>query len=384
MHDIKYKYDFEPISENLTIFEKKLSNLEQIRYIEFPEQFYKEAAYYKKIDGKTTYYYLFSKIKSRIYTRGSGYLTHGFDFYKGNFHGQMVRGLINYCNLKKDSIILDPFCGSGTTLIESKLLGFNSIGIDINPIACLNTKVKTELLEISINYLLSNNNKYLDLDYYKTNYPIKINFQEFLNSDIQELFYVFLFTRAISDEFYTSKNKKQAFNDNFLKIIHVLRNFEKLKNKIELKLGESQIFFNDSIMQLEQLDSDSIEAIITSPPYINLIDYIRMDIHQIVSLLKLDHIKFLRRNLIGRDLKHQVITEKLYWQKIDIIFKELHRILKFNRNFIIVIGDYRNMKERFINLARNNKFFIERVLIREVINQKNKGKLEYVLLLKKL
>ncbi len=54
----------------------------------------------------------------------------------------MVRGLINFCNLEKDATLLDPFCGSGTTIVEANLLGFKSIGIDINPIAYLTTKVK--------------------------------------------------------------------------------------------------------------------------------------------------------------------------------------------------------------------------------------------------
>lgn len=384
MHSLKYKYDFEPISENLTKFELELSNLEKIRYIEFPEQFYKESAYYKKIDGKTSYYYLFSKIKSRNYTRGSGYLTHGFDFYKGNFHGQMVRGLINYCNLKKGSTILDPFCGSGTTLIESKLLGFNSIGIDINPIACLNTKIKVELLEAPLDYLLLNNKKYFDLDYYESNFPVKLNFQDFLKSDIKELFYVFLFTRAISDEIYISKDKNQAFKLNFHKVVNVLKAFEQLKKSIDLEFGESKVFFNDSIKKLEQTDSNSIDAIITSPPYIDLIDYIKMDIHQIIRILTLDHIKFLRKKLIGRELKHQIITEKIYWQEINTILKELYRILKKNHNLIIVIGNYRNMKDKFVNIAKKNRFLIDRLLKREVFNLKYERKFEYVLFLKKL
>ena len=146
MYNQSNRFNFVPISDELTEFEKKLSKLELIRYIEHPELFYKEAAYFKKVDEKDSYYYLFSKIKSNDFNKGSGYLTHGFDFYRGSFHGQMIRGLINYCNLKGDSIILDPFCGSGTTLVESSLLGFNSIGIDINPIACLNSKIKTNVL----------------------------------------------------------------------------------------------------------------------------------------------------------------------------------------------------------------------------------------------
>jgi hypothetical protein len=40
-------------------------------------------------------------------------------------------------------LILDPFVGSGTTVVESQRLGRPSIGIDLNPIACLITKSKT-------------------------------------------------------------------------------------------------------------------------------------------------------------------------------------------------------------------------------------------------
>ncbi len=39
--------------------------------------------------------------------------------------------------------MLDPFCGSGTTLVESQKSGLPSVGIDLNPIACLMTRVKT-------------------------------------------------------------------------------------------------------------------------------------------------------------------------------------------------------------------------------------------------
>jgi site-specific DNA-methyltransferase (cytosine-N4-specific) len=39
--------------------------------------------------------------------------------------------------------VLDPFCGSGTTLTEAQRLGLPSVGIDVNPIACLISRVKT-------------------------------------------------------------------------------------------------------------------------------------------------------------------------------------------------------------------------------------------------
>ena len=227
MNHIIYKFNFEPLPEPLSQFEKILANLELVRYIENPKEFYKETAYLKKVDQDITYYYQFSNIKSRHYLKGSGYLTHGFDFYHGSFHGQMVRGLINYCNLEKNSFILDPFCGSGTTLIEAKLLGFNSIGIDINPTACLNTRIKTESLDIPTDHILSENQDFFNLSIYPKIIK-KQNYVDTLNGDFKKLFYIFLYTRALSDEIYIGKNRKIAFNDNFqvgnLTILNLLVN----------------------------------------------------------------------------------------------------------------------------------------------------------------
>jgi DNA modification methylase len=39
-------------------------------------------------------------------------------------------------------LIVDPFGGCGTTLVESKMKGKESVGVDINPVAVLITKVK--------------------------------------------------------------------------------------------------------------------------------------------------------------------------------------------------------------------------------------------------
>ena len=52
-------------------------------------------------------------------------------------------------NGNKSKNILDPFCGSGTTLVEGILAEHNVIGIDIDPLSALISKVKTTIVDIS-------------------------------------------------------------------------------------------------------------------------------------------------------------------------------------------------------------------------------------------
>src|SRR5690349_9252267 len=52
-----------------------------------------------------------------------------------SFPPHLVRDYIREFGLNKDSVILDPFCGTGTTLIEARLSGFKSIGLEANSFA---------------------------------------------------------------------------------------------------------------------------------------------------------------------------------------------------------------------------------------------------------
>jgi DNA modification methylase len=60
------------------------------------------------------------------------------------FGADQVGDLLEVFKLGKSSTILDPFCGTGTTLLESKLRGHRSIGIDANPVCVMVSKAKTE------------------------------------------------------------------------------------------------------------------------------------------------------------------------------------------------------------------------------------------------
>lgn len=74
------------------------------------------------------------------------YATHGIHKYPAKFIPQIPRYCIESFS-KPGDIVLDPFMGSGTTLLESYVSGRESYGIDIHPLARLIAKVKTTPLD---------------------------------------------------------------------------------------------------------------------------------------------------------------------------------------------------------------------------------------------
>ncbi len=80
-------------------------------------------------------------------TRGA---THAVHPYPAKFIPQIPRALIEALHPGDDSAVLDPFCGSGTTLVEAAAAGVPTVGIDLHPLACLISKVKVTPLTSSL------------------------------------------------------------------------------------------------------------------------------------------------------------------------------------------------------------------------------------------
>jgi len=76
------------------------------------------------------------------------YVTHGIHAYKGKFYPQLAKGLINQLSLPHGARILDPFCGSGTALLEGYLNGYTTYGCDMNPLAAKIARAKTSILDV--------------------------------------------------------------------------------------------------------------------------------------------------------------------------------------------------------------------------------------------
>lgn len=70
------------------------------------------------------------------------FMTHGIHMYPARMVPQIAERLIAKYG-KKGGLVLDPFSGSGGVLVEALRANHNSVGLDINPLACLLSRVKS-------------------------------------------------------------------------------------------------------------------------------------------------------------------------------------------------------------------------------------------------
>ena len=86
--------------------------------------------------------------------KNTRYATHGLHEYRGKFFPQLASALINISAAPSDGIVVDPMCGSGTTLVEALLTGKRAYGFDMNPLAVFVSSVKCQVLSLPPDSLL--------------------------------------------------------------------------------------------------------------------------------------------------------------------------------------------------------------------------------------
>jgi transcriptional regulator with XRE-family HTH domain len=72
------------------------------------------------------------------------YGPHGWHRYVGRFPAHLVRALLNHFEATPGETVCDPFVGSGTTLVEARLLGLSAVGIDLCPLSCMLSRTKAQ------------------------------------------------------------------------------------------------------------------------------------------------------------------------------------------------------------------------------------------------
>ena len=331
--------------------------------------------------------------------KDTSYITHGYYTYPAKFIPQLATRLIIENSIEGD-IVVDPFMGSGTTIVESIINKRVGIGIDINEIAFLISKVKTTPLDgIALNQsffrLFENLSKYQSdhmITEVETIIPInnKIDYW-FLPEEKLKLAIILNEIRKIEDsnlqDFYLVAFSQilKSCSIWMQKSIKPTRDLKKnITNPIDLFISQSKKMINkhlefnkilnplikqniDLFRKVQCSDSRNIPCedekaslIVTSPPYVTSYEY--ADLHQLPSvwLGYMSELGDFRKKFIGSaykdrsssnlksDLANETIS-KLKNKKNDEVntyfldmlesFIEMKRILKKGGRVCIVIGN---------------------------------------------
>lgn len=97
-----------------------------------------------EVEGTTTAQAQLERPRPTARAWNGNYGTHGWHRYVGRFPPHLVRALLNHFGATPDELVCDPFAGSGTTLVEARLLGLNAVGADLCPLSCTMSRAKAQ------------------------------------------------------------------------------------------------------------------------------------------------------------------------------------------------------------------------------------------------
>lgn len=333
-----------------------------------------------------------------IISKDQSYLTHGIHKFPAKFFPELPRYLIRKYSTP-GSTVLDPMCGSGTVVLEALLNNRTAIGIDIDPLARLITKVKTTPLDsvelrTAKEYLvqqiheLDQSNEYIPHIpefHYRDQWfrpcvlkelaiirdSIDLLSAPILSKnaeDFRDFFKVLMSSIVREMSNADSHCTRTVLRKNVVKKISagdtLARFTEVLSQQYENMTRFSAICTNLKLVDVQLpptnamnlgLDDDTIDLAVTSPPYINAVDYPRTHQLEMYWLGYLDEgpLSKLKRRFIGtetvyrheyHDLRSSGIPE------LDDLLAKIHE--RDERRSFIVFKFFNDMRKQLSETLR--------------------------------
>ena len=202
-----------------------------------------------------------------------------------NWRGQFTPQFVDYILesfAPRGGVVLDPFCGSGTVLLEAAPRQLPSIGCEINPAAYAMSKFvslanesiacRIESMERVENAISQLSSTYRDLPLFEVNFEYRQKYKNLLEF-AAELFVMFKNKRDVLLALIILIRAESSGRGDLFPVIH------KAMKSVRIDLMELPV--TDTSIQVELCDaravhsitSANIDLILTSPPYINVFNY---------------------------------------------------------------------------------------------------------------
>lgn len=249
--------------------------------------------------------------------------------WNGQFSPQFIEALLNkYAS--ENMTVIDPFLGSGTVLAESARKGLEAYGTELNASAYYMAKT----YEIS-NLTIEDRNKiisYIDkrISYIENDEDIVQELTKSINETQYDSVYNVLSTLIIVMDIFNNVVTRELLNIKW----------EWLKNLIlSLPYSEKKIKAMQGDARRMQLEDNKADLLITSPPYINVLNY-HQKYRRSVEALGYDVLK-LARSEFGSNRKNRgnrFLTVIQYCMDMALSIKEAIRVCKPKSRMIYVVG----------------------------------------------
>lgn len=316
----------------------------------------------------------FSSLHRLIPHSESRYATHYIHSYPAKFLPHFPQMFIKNFLFGKNKIILDPMCGSGTTLIEACLANTKCIGVEIDPTGYLISKVATTPLDIKktrqqINKLIINieksirkkNHKKVDLPteeefpnallWFRKEVLQKITFiRDLLNdarleNDLRDFFILSLSSiiRSVSNadprDIFPQRDKESLVRERknvvfeFKKVLEknlgYIEDFSKRVNNNRL----CKIIHGDA--RYLELKNNSVDFVFTSPPYAYAMDYARINqLNTLILFMKNNKLREYRRKYVGTDRVPTTFLENNNnYKGFEFARREIENVYKGNKRY---------------------------------------------------
>ncbi len=316
------------------------------------------------------------------------------------YHAKFYPGIPQYFLQKyatNTSIVLDPFCGSGTTLLECNNAGIQSVGVDINFLSVKISRAKTNVYDIAkveqyIQVILEYQS---DCDIIFPDAHIwftESNYQELCklytaiqlidNAPYKELFEVIL-----SSILNRVCNKRDTWNlgylsDNILpnkeSTLSVKKEFERKCKWLIPAIKETTYFINKA--QVQNTDAATFQSIqpfdmiITSPPYPFAVDFARNN-RLSYYLFGEDIEEATTAETGARNKRNKKNCESDFFAEMQKIYLNLFSLVREGCYFCMTVSDTKrnnqqiNFVQWLIDLFEVNKWSISENTIRQLQHQ---------------
>ena len=286
----------------------------------------RRAAYVAEADGAESDY---AKLIRRNRTRSfNQYITHWFYPYKGKFHPQMARALANILGMRPGETLLDPFVGSGTAAVEGALLGLKTVGFDISPLCVLIGKVKANAV-----HHLPKLEKAARAALFPDEKSGEVDLSRALRDPVAG-FDLLARLISLSDHVRRRRDFGERLRENRRKMLESVRLMRAGCDEIGAEPVPADVRMADA--RRLPLPDESVDGVLTSPPYSIALNYVDNDAHAL-RFLGAEPERAAGEFIGVRGKGAERVA--LYEADMRTAYAEIARVLRPGRMAAIVLGD---------------------------------------------